>query len=161
MRRGRESLRLCYLPRMASPLRHARARVLKALFRAHGAIYEATDGRLGAVVGLPMLMLTVTGRRSGEPRSTPLVYLRDGDEYVVVGSDGGARRDPQWWKNLQANPQATVRVGRDVFPATARLAEGAQRERLWEMGKGVNPAWARYQRHTERPLPVVILTPDS
>jgi len=149
----------CYLARMASPLRHARARALKALFRVHGVVYEATDGRLGAELGLPMLMLTVTGRRSGEPRSTPLVYFEDGGSYVVVGSDGAARRDPQWWRNLQVDPSARLRVGRRVLAATARLAEGDERARLWERGKLVNPAWARYQQRTERQLPVVILTP--
>lgn len=128
---------------MASRLRHARARALKALFRAHGFLYEATDGRFGARVGMPMLLLTVTGRKSGRKRSTPLVYFEDGDAYVVVGSDGGARRDPQWWLNLRADPVATVRAGRRVVGVTARLAEGAERERLWELGRGVNPAWDR------------------
>ena len=144
---------------MASPLRHARALALTALFQAHGAIYESTDGRIGASVGLPMLLLTVTGRKSGLERSTPLVYFEDRGGYVVVGSDGGARRDPQWWKNLRVNPTATVRVGRRVFEVTARLAKDAERERIWEIGQGVNPAWDRYQRHCQRTLPMVILQP--
>jgi hypothetical protein len=79
----------------------------------------------------------------------------------VVGSDGAARRDPQWWKNLQANPQGRIRMGRDVFPVETRLAEGAERERLWERGKSVNPAWERYEKRTERVLPVVVLTPGA
>ena len=78
---------------------------------------------------------------------------------MVVGSDGGARRDPQWWLNLKVDPRATVRVGRRVFQAQARLAEGAERQRLWERGKRVNPAWQGYQKHTERELPVVVLEP--
>lgn len=142
---------------MASRYRKLRARALKAMFHAHGAIYEASGGRLGARLGMPMLMLTVTGRKTGKPRSTPLVYFEDQGRYVVVGSDGGARRDPQWWKNLQAQPSARVRVGRQVFDATAHLAEGEERSRLWERGKGVNPMWERYQRTTERQLPVVVL----
>ncbi len=145
---------------MASRLRHARARALKALFQAHGAIYEFTGGRIGARMGLPMLLLTVTGRKSGLERSTPLVYFEDRGAYVVVGSDGGARRDPQWWMNLRIDSTATVRVGRRVFGVTARLAEDSERERIWEIGKGVNPAWDRYQRHCKRTLPVVILQPE-
>lgn len=108
-------------------------------------------------MGLPVLLLTVTGRKSGARRTAPLVYFEDGEALVVVGSDGGARRHPQWWKNLQVNPSATVRVGRRVFEVTARLAQGAERERLWAVGMRINPAWDGYQRHTERLLPVVVL----
>ena len=108
-----------------------------------------------------MLLLTVTGRKSGLERSTPLVYFEVDGAYVVVGSDGGARRDPQWWKNLQVDPSARVRVGREVLPVKARLAVGDERARLWEVGKGVNPMWQRYQMSTERELPVVVLTPEG
>ena len=151
---------------MASRFRHLRARLLKAVFKAHAQLYEATDGRIGKSIG-PMalgqstLLLSVTGRKSGLVRTTPLVYFEDGDNYVVVGSDGAARRDPQWWKNLQKNPRATVRVGRNKFSATARLAEGEERDRLWQIGTGILPAWAEYQTRTERLLPVVVLTPTS
>ena len=144
---------------MASRLRRLRARALKAAFAAHTTIYEISDGRVGAGSSFPILLLSVTGRKTGKTRTTPLVYFRDGDSYVVVGSDGAARRDPQWWKNLQANPQGRIRMGRDVFPVETRLAEGAERERLWERGKSVNPAWERYEKRTERVLPVVVLTP--
>ncbi|MFT3922088.1 MAG: nitroreductase family deazaflavin-dependent oxidoreductase [Myxococcales bacterium] len=144
---------------MASRVRHLRARVLKALFKLHTRVYEATDGRLGAHLKLPMLLLTVTGRKTRQPRTTPLAYFEDAGGYVVVGSDGGARRDPQWWLNLRVDPSATVRVGRRVFQAKARLAEGTERARLWERGKQVNPAWSQYQKHTQRELPVVVLEP--
>jgi deazaflavin-dependent oxidoreductase (nitroreductase family) len=144
---------------MASRMRKLRARVLKALFRTHMLIYEASDGRLGSHLRLPMLLLTVTGRKSGEPRTTPLAYFEDQGSYVVVGSDGGARRDPQWWQNLSVLPRGKVRVGRRVFAVSARLAEGQERERLWARGQQINPAWEGYQKHTERRLPVVILTP--
>ena len=147
------------MARRASPLRRFRAKALKALFNAHTAIYEASDGRIGAKIGLPMLLLTVTGRKSGLERSTPLVYFEVDGAYVVVGSDGGARHDPQWWKNLQVDPSAKIRVGRRVFEVKAHLAESAERERLWEIGKGVNPMWERYQKGTERALPVVVLEP--
>ena len=150
---------------MASRFRHLRARVLKAAFKAHAQVYEASDGRIGKWIG-PMamgqstLLLSVTGRKSGLIRTTPLVYFEDGDNYVVVGSDGAARRDPQWWKNLQENPQATVRVGRNKFSVSASLAEGAERARLWQIGINILPAWAEYQTRTERILPLVVLTPN-
>jgi len=144
---------------MASSFQHLRARALKAMFKTHGAIYELSDGRIGASAGLPMLLLSVTGRKSGEIRSTPLVYFQDGDSYVVVGSDGAAKRDPQWWKNLQVDPMGAVRVGREKCSVKATLATGSERERLWEIGKTVNPMWVRYQARTERELPVVVLTP--
>jgi deazaflavin-dependent oxidoreductase (nitroreductase family) len=150
---------------MASLLRHLRAHILKAAFRAHSQLYEVSDGRLGAWIGPPylgqrVLLLSVTGRKSGRTRTTPLVYFEDGENYVVVGSDGAARRDPQWWKNLQHNPQASVRVGRSKFSAKASLATGADRDRLWQIAKDVNPMWARYQVKTERMLPVVVLIPE-
>lgn len=144
---------------MASRYRHLRARLLKAMFKSHAAIYEVSDGRIGAWAGLPTLLLSVTGRKSGKTFSTPLVYFQDGDSYVVVGSDGAAKRDPQWWKNLQVFPIGAVRVGRKRCKVRASLASGPERERLWEMGKSVNPMWAKYQIRTERELPVVVLTP--
>jgi deazaflavin-dependent oxidoreductase (nitroreductase family) len=150
---------------MASRFRHLRARVLKAVFKAHAQLYEVSDGRIGAWIGpsslgQSTLLLSVTGRKSGLIRTTPLVYFEDGSNYVVVGSDGAARRDPQWWKNLQEKPQATVRVGRNKFSVRASLAAGAERARLWQIGISIIPAWAEYQTQTERILPVVVLTPN-
>jgi deazaflavin-dependent oxidoreductase (nitroreductase family) len=144
---------------MASRYRHVRARALKAMFKAHAEVYERSDGRIGAWLGLPTLLLTVTGRKSGKTYSTPLVYFEDGQSYVVVGSDGAAKHDPQWWKNLQVDPTCEVRAGRKKLATTATLATGPERERLWEIGKTVNPMWSKYQTRTERELPVVVLTP--
>jgi deazaflavin-dependent oxidoreductase (nitroreductase family) len=145
---------------MASRYRHLRAGALKAMFKAHATIYERSGGRIGAsVAGLPTLLLSVIGRNSGQTRSTPLVYFRDGDRYLVVGSDGAAKHDPQWWKNLQINPIGAIRVGRKKFTVRATLATGGERQRLWKAGIKVNPMWAEYQTRTERELPVVVLTP--
>ncbi len=144
---------------MASRYRRLRARALKAMFNAHARVYELSDGRIGAWLGKPTLLLSVTGRKSAQIRSTPLVYFRDGDSYIVVGSDGGAKHDPQWWKNLQVDPIGTIRVGREKHRVEATLASGAERERLWEIAKGFNPMWAGYQKRTQRVLPVVRLTP--
>ncbi len=146
---------------MASRFRHMRARALKAMFKAHATIYEQSGGRIGAWAGLPTLLLSVTGRKSGQTRSTPLVYFEDNGRYVVVGSDGAAKRDPQWWKNLQVNPSGSIRVGKKQFEIEATLATDPERERLWELGKSINPMWARYQTRTKRELPVVVLTPTS
>ena len=151
---------------MASRYRRLRARVLKAVFQGHAQIYEMSDGRIGSWIGPPLLgqpalLLSVTGRKSGITRSTPLVYFEDEGNYVVVGSDGAARRDPQWWKNLQKDPHATVRIRRNKFPVTASLATGADRDRLWQIGIAKNPMWAKYQTQTKRTLPIVVLTPDE
>lgn len=135
--------------------------MLKAMFKTHAEVYERTGGRIGAWLGLPTLLLTVVGRKSGKHYSTPLVYFEDGGRYVVVGSDGAARRDPQWWKNLSVNPHGSIRVGRRRFDVKAHLATGEERARLWELGKGVNPMWSKYQKRTERELPVVVLEPKS
>jgi deazaflavin-dependent oxidoreductase (nitroreductase family) len=89
------------------------------------------------------------------------VYFEDGGSYVVVGSDGAAKRDPQWWKNLAVNPHASIRVGREQLDVEAHLATGEERERLWKRGEGFNPMWSKYQERTERELPVVVLTPRS
>lgn len=146
---------------MASRFQHLRARALKAMFKAHATIYEQSGGRIGAWAGLPTLLLSVTGRKSGQVRSTPLVYFEDGDSYVVVGSDGAAKRDPQWWKNLQIDPTGSVRVGRKQFEIKATLATGTERERLWEIGTSINPMWSKYQTRTKRELPVVVLAPTA
>ncbi|TNF62974.1 MAG: nitroreductase family deazaflavin-dependent oxidoreductase [Deltaproteobacteria bacterium] len=143
---------------MASSYRRLRARALKAMFKAHAAIYERSDGRIGGWLGLPTLLLSVTGRKSGKIYSTPLAYFQDGDSYVVVGSDGAAKHDPQW-KNLQVDPMGAIRVGRQKLNVKATLATGAERERLWDLGKTINPMWSKYQNRTERELPVVVLTP--
>ena len=144
---------------MASSYRRLRARALKAMFKAHAAIYERSDGRIGGWLGLPTLLLSVTGRKSGKIYSTPLAYFQDGDSYVVVGSDGAAKHDPQWWKNLQVDPMGAIRAGRQKLNVKATLATGAERERLWEIGKTINPMWSKYQTRTERELPVVVLRP--
>lgn len=120
-----------------------------------------SGGRIGANIGLPALLLTTTGRKSGLPRSTPLVYFRDGARYVVVASDGAARKNPQWHENLQKDARATIQVGRESRGVVATVASGAERERLWKLGRDVNPMWERYQTRTEREIPVVVLTPSE
>src|SRR4029453_16823104 len=100
----------------------------------HQRIYRFTRGAVGRhVAGRPALLLHTVGRKTGQPRTTALVYARDGDRYVVVASYGGAPRHPAWFLNLEANPEVQVQVGRQHRPAHARVAEAEERERLWEL----------------------------
>ena len=124
----------------------------------HRSVYEKTDGRLMARLGgLDMLLLTTTGRKSGQERTLPLACFQDGDDLVVVGSNNGQDRPPAWWLNLQAKPEGRVRFGREVFPVRAERATGAEHERLWPWLKQQNPQYAKYENRTEREIPVVLL----
>lgn len=121
--------------------------------------YIATDGAEGHEwrPGVFTLLLTTTGRKSGEKRRTALIYQPDGDAYVVVASNGGSPGHPSWYLNLQADPTAEVRVGSDVFTARARTAGPDERDRLWKLMNEVWPDYAEYQTKTGREIPVVIL----
>jgi deazaflavin-dependent oxidoreductase (nitroreductase family) len=134
------------------------SRFWQAFGHLHTWLYEATGGRVGARGGgRDMLLLTTTGRRSGEPRTLPLAYLRDGDAFVIVASNGGASRHPAWYHNLRAHPTARVRAGRQVFEAAAVDADAAERARLWPLLTEYNPPYARYAERTEREIPVAVL----
>jgi deazaflavin-dependent oxidoreductase (nitroreductase family) len=108
---------------------------------------------------VPSLLLTTTGRKSGERFIFPLFYGRDGDSYIVVASKGGAPQHPGWYRNLLANPEVEVQVGTTKMKARARTATGAERARLWEKALDFWPPYADYQRKTEREIPVVVLDP--
>jgi deazaflavin-dependent oxidoreductase (nitroreductase family) len=124
----------------------------------HRSIYEKSDGRvMKRLAGLDMLLLTTTGRRSGQPRTLPLACMKDGDDLVVVGSNNGQDHDPAWWLNLQTKPKARVRFRREVFPARAERAVGTEYERLWPLLKQYNPHYAKYEQKTSREIPVVVL----
>jgi deazaflavin-dependent oxidoreductase (nitroreductase family) len=128
--------------------------------RAHRAVYEWSDGRLGArLAGRPMLLLTCTGRRSGREHTVPLACFPDGEDLVVVASNDGLDRDPAWWLNLEAHPEARVRFGRELRRVRAERATPEERARLWPELKRVNPPYARYERRTAREIPVVMLRP--
>ena len=120
--------------------------------------YVETDGAEGHDwQGVSVLILTTTGRRSGEARSTPLIYGRDGDDYLIVASKGGAPTDPDWYGNLVAQPDVTVQVRGDQFAAHARTATAEERPRLWETVTSYWPSYDDYQRNTNREIPVVVL----
>ncbi len=125
-------------------------------------LYRVTRGRVGhRAAGLASLLLTTTGRRSGAARTVALTYVPDGRNYVVVASNGGADRDPAWWLNLTATPEASVQVGADVVPITARAASPTERARLWPLLTAANPFYTRYEQLTARAIPVVILRPRA
>lgn len=126
--------------------------------RTHKAIYRLSGGRwLGTVAGMPVLLLTTTGRHSGRPRTAPLTYFEDGDDLVVIASNGGEDAPPGWWLNLCSDARATVTRGRELISVEARAAAADERARLWPWITAVHPGYARYAERTTRPIPVVIL----
>jgi deazaflavin-dependent oxidoreductase (nitroreductase family) len=123
--------------------------------------YVKTSGEKGHQwrKGVFTLLLTTRGRKTGKLHRTALIYGRDGDAYVVVGSNAGSRRHPAWYHNLSANPDVYVQVKSEVFPARARTATGEERARLWKMMSTIWPYYEGYQRKTKREIPVVVLEP--
>lgn len=121
--------------------------------------YRETGGEVGHdwKRGSKILLLTTKGRKSGEPRTTPLIYENAGDAYVVVASKGGAPEHPGWYANLAKTPEVELQVRDEVFPAHARVADGEERERLWKLAAQQWPAYDDYAKKTEREIPVVVL----
>lgn len=132
-----------------------------AFFRVHRAVLRASRGRIGrSLVGRPVLQLETTGRRTGRPRSVPLIYVRDGEHLVVAGSHGGRHDDPAWVANLRADPSAVVDLDGRRLAVRARPAEPGERARLWAALDGVNGGqYSRYQAITRREIPVIVLAP--
>jgi len=134
--------------------------LLSPLMRGHARLYRATGGRLGDLPGLPpLLLLDHVGARSGRRRTTPLVYMPDGDDLVVVPSKGGYARNPGWLHNLRVHPDTTVQIGSRRIEVRAREATDEERRRLWPEAIEHNPVWGRYQERTMRRIPLVILEP--
>jgi deazaflavin-dependent oxidoreductase (nitroreductase family) len=127
----------------------------------HVAAYRLTGGRIGGrfLRGAPTLLLDHVGRRSGKRRTSPLIYVEDGDDLAIVASKGGSHRHPAWWLNLRANPRTTVQVGGERREMVARRAIPEEKARLWPRLIEVWPDYDAYQRRTEREIPVVILSP--
>jgi F420H(2)-dependent quinone reductase len=130
----------------------------------HERLYKATDGRVGHhMIGVPTLLLRSTGRRSGATRTNGLVYSRDGDDFLVVASNGGADRPPAWLHNLQANPDVEIQVARERRQATARVVmpSDTDYDRLWKIANDHNrDRYIAYQKQTARPIPVVVIKPS-
>ena len=119
--------------------------------------FRERGGKVAAFEGRPLLLLHSKGARSGSEYVNPLVYLPVGDNFAVFGSKAGAPVNPGWYHNLRANPETIVEVGTETIPVRARVAEGEERDRIWEEQKRVNPNFAAYEEKTTRPIPVVIL----
>lgn len=120
--------------------------------------YRANGGAVsGMFAGAPLLLLTTTGAKSGREHVSPLAYTTDGDRLVVIASKGGAPTHPDWFHNLMANPEVTVELGAETFAARASVAEGEERQRLFDQQAAQMPNFAEYQRTTERQIPVVVL----
>jgi len=132
--------------------------VVRALSGLHARLYRLTGGRAQAPK-YPTLLLTVRGRKSGEPRTVPLVYVMDGDCYVVAAAYSGAEKDPVWWLNLRDAGEALVEVGTLTVPVRVDLAPPADRGRLWRELVAMYPYFTEYQRRTAREFPIVVLTP--
>ncbi|HEV2999914.1 MAG TPA: nitroreductase family deazaflavin-dependent oxidoreductase [Solirubrobacteraceae bacterium] len=134
-------------------------KVIPRLVSVHTAAYRATRGAIGHRVpfGPPMLLLDHVGAKSGTRRTTPLVYVADGDDLVLVASKGGYPKHPAWYHNLRANPDTTVQVGSERRPVRARVASPEERERLWPRVVSVYAGYEEYQRATDRVIPLVIL----
>ncbi len=128
----------------------------------HTQRYRETGGEVGHIWnGATALLLTTIGRRSGEPRTTPLIYASDGDDYIIVASMGGAPKHPVWYLNLEKTPEVEIQVKDRVIKATATTAQGAERERLWKVVNEVWPNYDQYAERTDRKIPVVKLTPHG
>jgi deazaflavin-dependent oxidoreductase (nitroreductase family) len=138
-------------------------RLSTATTRLHARFIERSGGRLRRsflfVGGMPVLVLTTTGRKSGKRRSTPLGYLRDGERFAVLAANAGNDAPPAWWLNLQNEPNAEVTANGRTHPVRARRAPAEDERRLWARFAELNPAFGEYRNLTERQIPVVLLEP--
>ena len=132
--------------------------VQRGATKLHSFVYRATSGRLGGyLAGGPVLLLTTTGRKSGEERTVPLLYIRDGESFIVVASNGGTATHPAWWSNLKANPGATLEVGGRRLRVRAEEAGPEEKKRLWPRLVEMYGGYESYRRRTDREIPVVLL----
>ena len=144
-------------------------KIIKRMSAAHIWVYKKTGGRLGKKwhvgsamrKGVPVCLVTTTGAKSGLPREAPLLYMADGADVILVASQGGLPTNPQWYRNLTADPSVTVQIRKDVRAMTARTANAQERARLWPMLVELYADFASYQTWTDREIPVVICSPAS
>ena len=142
-------------------------KIIKTMSKVQLAVYRSTGGLLGSTWrvgsafprGIPVLLLTTIGRKSGQKRTAPLLFIEDDDRVIVVASQGGLPKDPLWYKNLVANPECEVQIKRRKMKMRAHTADPAERERLWPKLVAHYPDYASYVTWTDRVLPVVILEP--
>jgi F420H(2)-dependent quinone reductase len=136
--------------------------LIRLVGRIQGVLYRLSGGRLFGRVGkVKVLLLTTTGRRSGKRRTVPLLYVPDGERYLIVASQGGHDTHPAWYLNLRANTAATMQLGSRTVDVTATELDAAERERLWPTLVAAYPAWSDYRGRTARDFPVIVLTPGG
>lgn len=123
--------------------------------------FRANGGEVAQFAGTPLLLLGSTGAKTGEVRTSPLAYLRDGDRLVVFAANGGRPTHPGWYHNVVTDPRVVVEVGAQRFEATAAVATGEDRERLWGLHLERSPAFADFATKTTRAIPVIVLTRDN
>jgi deazaflavin-dependent oxidoreductase (nitroreductase family) len=135
--------------------------IIKWMSRAQTFLYKKTGGRLGGTFlqGAPVALLTTTGRKTGEPRVSPLLYLRDGNRVVLVASKGGAANNPMWYLNLKANPTVSIQIKDEVLHLRARDATDAERAQYWPRLTEMYTSFDDYQSWTDRVIPIVICDP--
>jgi deazaflavin-dependent oxidoreductase (nitroreductase family) len=123
-------------------------------------VYRLSGGRIGGKVGNgPVLLLTTTGRKSGQQRTAPVLYLADGERFVVINTNAGNEKTPAWSLNLRANPEAEVEIGRRRVPVRSRLAEGKERAELWRRHMEQYEGWDFYESQLDREVGVFVLEP--
>lgn len=133
---------------------------MKAAGAVHIALYRGSNGRIGGrVKGLPIMLVTVAGRTSGIDRTTPVVYLQDGDTWLVSGSAGGAREEPQWFRNLRAADVATIEILGVRTQVEIEVTDGDSRDQRWRQLTAVAPFFDDYQAKVDRVIPIALLTP--
>ena len=136
-------------------------RIIKWMSRANTWVYKKTNGKIGGkfLQGAPVALLTTTGRKTGEPRVSPLLFWREGNRIVLIASQGGAATNPMWYLNLKANPDVTVQIKDEVLTLTARDATEAERAEYWPKMAKMYSSFDDYQSWTDRVIPVVICDP--
>ena len=134
--------------------------LIRLFLSIHVFVYRLSGGKFGGKIGgAPVLLLTSTGRKSGKTRTIPVAYLRDGENYVITASNGGAAQHPGWYFNLKHNPKATIQVNDRAMAVLAEQAENETRSRLWSQLIQQAPAFEKYGHNTQRVIPMFILRP--
>jgi F420H(2)-dependent quinone reductase len=135
--------------------------IIKWMSRINTWLYKVSGGRIGDkfLQGAPVALLTTTGRKTGQPRISPLLYLRDGDRVIVVASHGGREKNPMWYLNLKANPKVSVQIKKEVLELTARDATAEERAKYWPQLVKMYSSYDDYQSWTDRTIPVVVCDP--
>jgi F420H(2)-dependent quinone reductase len=135
--------------------------IIKWMSRINAWLYKASGGKVGGrfLKGAPVALLTTTGRKTGQPRVSPLLYLRDGDRVIVAASHGGREKNPMWYLNLKANPKVSVQIKKEVLDLIARDATDEERAHYWPQLVEMYSSYDDYQSWTDRKIPIVICDP--